>query len=467
MKTETSSADTAESQRAPAIAGLAIGQKIGFGSADFGFNLYYTGLNIFLLYYYTDILGIRPAIAGLIFALPLFWDALTDPVMGAIASRTRSRFGSYRPYLLYGALPLAVSFVMMFVAPILFPSAIVLAAALSHIVFRTCYTIVSIPYTAMSARLTDDSGERGTLAGVRIIFAALGGVFTVMLTLPLAGQFGGQDPRLGFAIVAMIYAVIASLIFLVTFSVTRERMDLQPLRRPSLGASFGAFRQNHALHLLIGAVAIGGIGSAIFGKALVYYVIYVAGLDLDVTLALIVLTLSVTLAVPVWMIAAGRLSKRNVWLTGAGLSAISQCVLFLFPPETPASFLALIVLIGFGNAAFATTFWSMLPDTVEYGQFRSGVRDEGLVFGLNQLSLKAASGLGIGLLGFLLEAVGYRANEIQTPETIAGLRQISILLPLGCTVLAAALICFYPLDRQRHARLVRALRWRGRHEPRT
>ncbi|MEO0981268.1 MAG: MFS transporter [Pseudomonadota bacterium] len=441
---------------------LSASQRAGFGVSDFGFNLYYTGLNLFLLYYYTDVLGIRPAVAGLIFALPLVWDAITDPVMGLIASRTRTRFGSYRPYLLFGGPPLAISFVMMFAAPLIFPGAVVLASAAAHVVFRTCYTVVSIPYTALSANMTRDSGERGALAGVRMFFATLGGLFTVLMTLPLSATLGGGDLKTGFFYVAAIYAVIATAIFLTTFAATRERSDLKPAVSPDVAEMRRLIARNRALWVLILAIVVGATGSAIFGKALVYYVKYVAGLEVSITGALIALTASVSFSVPIWTLLSRYISKRTAWLSGAAITLTMQACLFLFPPQTEGLFLALIVVMGFGNGAFVVTFWSMLPDTVEYGQWRSGVRDEGLVFGINQLALKAASGLGIGVLGFLLEAVGYIANQPQTPETIHGLRQVSILVPLACGAVSAALICFYPIDRKLHGRLVRAIEWRER-----
>ena len=441
---------------------LSVASRTGFGVGDFGFNLYYTGLNLFLLYYYTDILEIRPAVAGLIFALPLIWDAITDPLMGVIASRTRTSLGSYRPYILFGTPALAISFVLMFAAPLAFPGAVVAAAAISHVIFRTCYTVVSIPYTALSANMTRDSGERGALAGVRMIFATLGGLFTVFLTLPLAIQLGGGDLKLGFFWVSLLYAVVASGIFLVTFLSTKERKDLEKPVHVGAGDMWRLIKRNRPLLILIGAIVVGATGNAIFGKALIYYVKYVAGLELSITTALISLTAAVSLSVPVWMLISRKLSKRGVWLSGAALSLSMQATLFFFPPSTVPTFMALLIVMGFGNGAFAVTFWSMLPDTVEYGEWRSGIRDEGFVFGINQLALKAASGLGIGVLGFALEAVGYVANEVQTDTAAAGLRIISILLPLGCGLTAAALIAFYPIDRTLHARLVRAIDYRRR-----
>ncbi|MDJ0919895.1 MAG: glycoside-pentoside-hexuronide (GPH):cation symporter [Henriciella sp.] len=439
---------------------LSIASRTGFGIGDFGFNLYYTGLNLFLLYYYTDVLEIRPAIAGLIFALPLIWDAITDPLMGVIASRTRTRMGSYRPYIIFGTPFLALSFVLMFAAPLLFPGAVIAAAALSHVFFRTCYTVVSIPYTSLSANMTRDSGERGALAGVRMIFATLGGLFTVFLTLPLALRFGDGDLKLGFFWVAVAYAVIASSIFLVTFVSTKERADLDKPIQVSIASMGRLIQRNHALLILIGAIVMGATGSAIFSKALIYYVKYVAGLDLSITNALVALTASVSLSVPIWMLLSKFIAKRTAWLWGAGLALSMQAALYLFPPNSAGVFMALLVIMGLGNGAFVVTFWSMLPDTVEYGEWRSGVRDEGLVFGLNQLALKAASGLGIGVLGFALEAVGYIANQEQSDQTATGLRAISILVPFFCGLAAAALISMYPIDKALHSRLVRAIDYR-------
>lgn len=431
--------------------------RVGFGVADFGFNLFYTGLNLFLLYYYTDVLGIRPAIAGLIFALPLFWDAITDPVMGVIAARTRSRWGSFRPYLIFGIVPLAVSFVLMFAAPLLFPGAVVLASAAAHVLFRTCYTVVSIPYSALSARMTRNSSERGSLAGVRMIFATLGGLFTVFTMLPLANWMGDGDLKVGFVGVAALYGTLASVILAITFALTREQ-PLPPVGEPQgMGDIWRVLRGNRALWILLVAIVFGATGSAIFGKALVYYVKYVAGLDISITTALIALTAAVSLSVPVWMLVSKRIEKRVVWLSGAAATLVAQSLLYFTPPQTVPLFLCVIVLLGFGTAAFNVTFWSMLPDTVEYGQWRSGVRDEGVVFGINQLALKAASGLGIGLLGVLLEAIGYVANQPQSAATVSALRHVAILLPMLLGLAAACVISFYPVNRRLHGRLLRII----------
>lgn len=448
-------------QPASTSARLSIPRRIGFGFGDFGFNIYYTGLNLFLLYYYTDVLGIRPALGGLIFAIPLIWDAVTDPVMGVIASRTQTRFGSYRPYILFGAVPLACSFVAMFAAPLIFPGAVLASAVVTHLLFRTCYTVVSIPYSSLSAKMTQDSGERGALAGVRMIFATLGGLFTVFMTLPLASQLGGGDLKLGFLLVSILYSILATGIFFTTFASTVEQVGLARPKHVSWSQLVHLLSRNRALLILISAVVIGAVGGNMFSKALVYYVKYVSGLNISVTTALVVLTASVSVGVPIWMVASRYWSKKSVWLTGAGIVILSQGILFFCSIPSAYGFLAVIAMLGLGNAAFYVTFWSMLPDTVEYGEFRSGLRDEGLVFGLNQLALKAATGIGIGLLGFLLELIGYVASQPQSATTIEGIRVVTILIPILCGISSVALISIYPISKPLHARLVTAINWRN------
>ena len=441
---------------------LTKGQITGFGFADFGFNLYYQGLSLFLLYYYTDILEIRASTAGFIFMGAMFWDAITDPAMGLIASRTRSRFGRFRPYLAFAGVPLAISFVLMFAAPLIWPGAIVLACVLSHLLFRTCYTIVSIPYSALSATMTEDSGERGSLAGVRMIFATIGGLFTAFMTLQIARWMGGDNLITGFVWVGIIYGVLATLIFWVTFFTTSEDSEVSDNPSPSLKDTLLFLRKNRVLWLLVAAISIGVAGGTIFGKGLVYYVLYVTGLEIDIGLVLTVLTGSIALAVPVWILISRTLSKRQVWLTGATIIVAAMLAMFLMPPDTLPHLMGLIFIIGLGQAAFGVTFWSMLPDTVEYGQWRSGIRDEGIVFGLNQLAQKIGNGIGLGLVGVLLEVVGYQANQVQTDDTIVGLRIITILVPLVLIFASTCLIWFYQIDRKLHSRLRRAIHWRER-----
>lgn len=433
-----------------------------YGVGDIAINLFYTGLSLYLLRYYTDVLEIPPAIAGIAFMIPLVWDGVTDPLMGWIASRTRTRFGRYRPYLLFASPLMALSFVMMFAAPLVFPSAVLVSSVIAHIVFRTFYTMVAVPYGAMTAALTADSQERGYLTGIRMIAAVLGGVLTAALTIELASAFGGDNLIKGYAQVGALYAVIGTLILWVTFGASRERVALPDSgARFSLSDTYRFLARNRAFLILFFAVLFGSIGSAIGGKALLYYVQYYADSPGDVSRVVTLAFLAAGVSLPFWIFLSTRLSKRALWLTSATGTLILQAVLFVFAPTEIGSLTALVAINAFFLGAYGFVSFSMLPDTVEYGEWRSGVRDESIVFGLHQLALKIASGLGVGLLGLALGAIGYVANTQQSQETLEGIKVLSFLVPAGFTLISVSLIYFYPIDRVLHSRLLRAIEWRG------
>lgn len=440
---------------------LNLGQRLGYGVADFGFNLYYASLSAFLLYYYTDVLGIAPAIAGLIFALALFWDAVTDPIMGLIADRTRTSWGRYRPYIVFGAIPLALSFVAMFALPILAPGAVILAAAATHVVFRTAYTVVSVPFTALSAAMTRDSGERGVLAGARMIFASLAGLAVALATLSGAELFGRGDERVGFVWVSVCYATLATIILFITAASTREQDAQEPPAAFSLRTTLAALARNRAALIVVAATVIAVSGSTMFMKALVYYVKYAAAVEIEIGSAIAIMSAATFLALPVWMALSARLEKRTIWLLGMAFSIATLVSMYLAPPQELAALSLYLIVIGVGSSAVFVTFWSMLPDTVEYGEWRTGQRDSGLIFGVMQLAVKASSAVGVGGIGLLLGWIGYRANVQQTPETIAALGQLTFLAPAALHATCAVIIAFYPITRRAHADLVRQLAGRA------
>ena len=430
---------------------------IGYGSGDFGFNLYFAGLNLYLLYYYTDILNIDPAIAGLIIMLPVVWDGISDPLMGWIVTRTRSRFGKFRPYILFGAPLMGLSFVGMFAAPVWFPDHVVIACLVTHMIFRTAYTVASVPYSSLAAALTHSSQERGTMAGVRLMAAMVGGIVTAATMLELASYFGDGDMRQGFVQVAVVYGLLSSVMMVIIFLTTSEEVHLASNHSVTNRQTLSFLRHNHAFWILCGASLVGIIGSAIGGKSIVYYVNYYAGHPDSVSDVMSIGILGAGIGIPLWTLAARLLSKRWVWVIGASGAALVNLVLFFFDVKAVATLSALAFCNGLIGGAVAVMFWSMLPDTVEYGQWRSGVRDDGIVFGLSQLIAKAGSGLGVGMIGLLLSAIGYTAGTDQSADTLQGIRASAFLIPAAASALSAIVILFYPLDTQLHFRIVRGL----------
>jgi glycoside/pentoside/hexuronide:cation symporter, GPH family len=433
---------------------LPFARRLGYGVGDFGFNLFFTTASLYLLFYYTDVLGLSPATAGWVFAGALVWDAVFDPVMGYVANRTRTRWGRYRPYLLFGGLPLAASWTLIFLPVDLEGTALVLFAASAHIVFRTLYAVVSMPYLALSATMTGDSHERGVLASIRMVAATMCGLFAAFSTLKLVELFGGGST--GFFWTAVVYGLIAAAVFIVVFASTREIAAAPDEVAPTPREMVAMLRRNSAFWIVCAAMLAGAFGGTLFSKTLPYYFKYAVARPDLIGLALTALTAAVALSMPVWTAVMKRTSKRTMWLSGA-LVGLSGYVLLWFTPSIGTAMFLPIAVIGFGAGASYLGFWSMMPDTVEFGEWTSGIRSEGAVFGFVSLIQKAALGLAAAMLGELLSFIGYRANVPQTPETLEMMRVIMIGGAGSLAVLAAIAISFYPIDRLTHARLQNAI----------
>lgn len=435
-------------------AGLGFWQRFGYGVGDFAFNLFFATAGLYLLFYYTDVLGLSPAIAGWVFAGALIWDAVFDPVMGYVASRTRTRWGRYRPYLLFGAVPLALAWAAMFLPTGLKGSALVLFAAASHILFRTLYAVVSMPFLALSAVLTSDSHERGVLAGFRMAAAASCGLFAAFSTLKLVEAFGGGTT--GFFITALVYGALSTAVLIFVFASTSEAIIADDAPQPKIGEILAMLRGNRAFWIVGTAMLFASFASTFFQKSVPYYFKYTLGREDLIGLALTVLTGAVTLSIPLWTYLMKRTSKRTMWLSGLGVGFVGYGALWL-APSNPTTVILILPLLGVGAGAGYIGFWAMMPDTVEYGEFRSGVRAEGAIFGLVSLIQKAGLGLAAAALGELLSFIGYRANVGQSPETLLALKILMVAVPATLALAVAIAIFFYPLDQHTHGRMVRVI----------
>lgn len=425
---------------------------------DAGIGIYWSSLSVYLLFYYTDVLRIDPVTAGLIFGISIFWDAVTDPVMGIIATRTNTRWGKFRPYLVFGAPVLAICFVMMFAAPVLFPSAIVLSSAIAHIVFRTAYTVVSIPYSSLSAVITTSSEGRTRLAGARMGFAIIGTLLATITMPTLAAQFGGDNEQLGWAIVSCIYAVIGTVIILLCFRFTSEDAETFTVKaKVSLKDTVSFARSNTALWILSAAVILGSVGTGISSKSIVYFIKYNLDAEASTGALLGLQGLCFGASIPFWIWFGAKSSKRNSMMLGGLIMLSNQTFFYLSSPSTVVETLPYFVLNGVSFGSFAVMFWAMLPDTVEYGQWKSGIRDEGASVSLISFAQKAGVATAVALVGYLLEYIGYDPDT-ETPETLfGGLKTMTFLLPGLITASTAMIIWFYPIDQKKHAQILNDL----------
>lgn len=435
---------------------LSLPRKLALGAGDFGFNLYWQTASLFLLYFYTDVVGLRADVAGTLYMAALIWDGALDPLIGGLVDRTRTRWGRYRPYLLLGGVPLALIFVAMFAASGSGSALAVGLTAALHLGFRTVYAVVSIPYVALFARVTRDARLRADLAAIRIVFATSGALAVAVLTLPLVKRLGTpEDPLSGWIGLGAVFGGVATVMLLLAAWAVRRHdpREREPTPRYALIERLRALAANRALLLLAGSIMIGGACGTFFGKNLLYYFKYYIGRPELGGLALGYAALVAGLAVPLFGWLGRRWGKREAWLSGSLPSIVGLIGWGLLQPDQITLHFVVLTLLGIGGAASAVGFWSMLPDTVEYCEWKTGQQHESLVFGVAVFAQKVAAGIGAGALGLALQQVGYVANIEQSAATLASIRGLMVGFPLAGTVLAILLIWHYPLSLALHARI--------------
>ena len=443
--------------RAASQTRLSWGQKIGYGSGDFAFNLYWQGVSLYLFYFYTDVLGLPNAMAGIIYAIGSLWDAVTDPAMGYVAERTRSRWGRYRPYLLFTPIPLALSYLLIFWHPgDVSVTTMAVLALTGQFIFRLLFTIASTPYSSLMARMTQNANDRAGMAGARMLFAYAGGFAVVLLTGAMLEAVGND--RQAFLLIGVVSGVMATLVFWLCFYICREPQDdATAANPPSLRETLQSLAANTPFFIVLAAILLMVSGTTLIGKTILYFFEYQMGDRNAGSQALMAFAATGLLVIPIWTFITLKTSKRFVWLLGSFLTGIALLALLVNPAQSISMVIWNYIAISAGSGAFAVTFWGMLPDTVEYGEWKTGIRVEASIFGLVTFAQKGAVALSAVLLGFLLDIIGYQAGQVQSAETLDGLRLIIVLVPLTGIVASALFMLFYPLSPQRHAEIVRQL----------
>ena len=433
--------------------------RIGYGIGDIAICLYWSGVGLYLLYFYTDVVGISPSLAGLIYGIGMFWDAITDPFMGYMAERTRTKWGVYRPYLLFGNIPLALSFILLFWVPPLEGGALFFFLLFANLLHRTCFTLVSVPFSSLTPRITSDSQERTNLTGFRMLGAQTGTNLMALLAFPIIFWVGGEDESLGFVVLATIAGLTALGIHAITFLTVKEPSNDQGIERVggSLSEAAKAVGKNGPFWLVFSATLIVGITTIFFGNNLIYYTKYALNLHEYQGTILFTSGIVAFLSIPVWWIISNNIGKKLTWLISSSITLIALLVFYLYEINTLTELLFLVAFIGFGSGAGGILFWSMLPDTIEYGEVNTGVRSESSLYGFMTFAQKGSIAFAIIILGLVLDFIGFQANEVQSATTISNMKAIMTLIPSIGIALSLVIIYFYPIDAKMHKDLLRQL----------
>ncbi|AKC86879.1 MFS transporter [Pseudoxanthomonas suwonensis] len=425
---------------------LPLREKIGYGIGDFGFNLYWANISAFLLIFYTDVMGLAAAAVGTMMLVTKLVDAVTDPLMGAIADRTRSRWGRFRPYLLFGALPLAVTGVLTWTVPDLDGGGKLLWAYATFTLMMLAYTVLSMPYSALSGVITADSQQRTTLISFRFIAAFAGTTVVNWLTLDLVRWLGRGDEPLGWQLTLGLYGVVAMACFVAVFLATRERIEPPPQQRSAVRQDLADLLGNKPWLVLFALALIIMVTIVMRSGTLVYYLKYhvvrpeLTGVFLG--------SYSVALAVGA---ASTPLLTRYVdkkrllmWLM-AGVGVLS-CAMYFVPKDAVWTMFALNTFIGLLLGPKSPLAFSMYADCADYTEWKTGRRATAMTFAAATFSQKLGGALASAAIAWMLAAMGYVANQAQSDASRLGIVLLLTVIPGAVALLAAWVMRFYPLD---------------------
>jgi GPH family glycoside/pentoside/hexuronide:cation symporter len=380
--------------------------------------------------------------------------------MGYIAERTRTKWGVYRPYLLFGNLPLALSFILLFWVPPFEGAMLFFFLLFTNLLHRTCFTLVSVPFSSLTPRITSDSQERTNLTGFRMMGAQTGTNLMALLAFPIIFWVGGENESLGFVVLASLAGLTAMAIHAITFVTVKEPENDQGIERVggSLSEAASAIGKNGPFWLVFSATLIVGITTIFFGNNLIYYTKY--ALDLHEYQGTILFTSGIVafLSIPIWWAISNKLGKKITWLISSSITLTALMVFYIYPITLLNELLVLVAFIGFGSGAGGILFWSMLPDTIEYGEVHTGVRSESSLYGFMTFAQKGSIAFAIIILGVVLDAIGFQANEIQSKNTIDDMKAIMTLIPSIGVAISLIIIYFYPIDAKMHKELLEQLK---------
>lgn len=431
---------------------VSLAMKVGYGVGDFGANLLFQCIGLFLLFYFTDVLGIGAAIAGTIIMVSKIWDAVTDPLMGSISDRTRTRWGSKRIYLLIGALPLGASFFMLFYGPSLAGRELQLYALAAFVLFCTFYTIVNIPYGALTSAMTLDTQERASITGFRMSFAILGTLVVAGATLILVALFKTQLE--GFRFVGALYGLAAALFTIIAFLSTREKTGSEKKESASFKEELSFVFKNTPFLILTLATLLQYIALGMAAAMVTFFFKYPLAMEEFTPAAFALLFVTAVLCMPLWVYLSSRLGKRLVFIAGMVIFGGALLLMYFAAGYGIYAIVTLLLIAGVGLSTVYLSPWSMIPDTVEYSEWKFGARREGTIYGFFYFTHKVAAALAGFICGQGLSLVGYVPDAVQTPLANQGITILMTLFPAGVIILGTIAISFYPITGEMHSGMV-------------
>jgi GPH family glycoside/pentoside/hexuronide:cation symporter len=429
--------------------------KLIYGAGDIGFSLTGTIIGVLFAIFLTDVVGLKPGLAAAALFVGRTWDYVNDPLIGYLSDRTRSRWGRRRPFLLFGFIPYALAFTLLWWKPPIHATfGLVLYYTAAYLLYDAAATFAYMPYYALTPELTQDYDERTALTSYRMAFSILGGLvaFTVplMIIRTMRPENAGRVLTMG-----ALFGAISALPLLLVFLNTRERPEFQSEAQPALKESLRAAVRNRPFLFAAGIFLLTWTTMDLVQGMLLFFLKYRMELEAQSDLIAGTIFIAALLALPLWVWTSRHWDKRIAYSAGVAFWAAVMIVLVVVSPTWGLPVvLILAALAGIGVGAAHVLPWSIIPDAVEWDELATGQRHEGMFYSLVTLMQKVASSISIPLALLMLDLTGYVPNApVQPPATVRG---IQVLMgPVPAVLLCAGILfaLLYPLGRERHAQV--------------
>ncbi len=444
-------------------------EKIGYGFGDMASSMFWKLFGAYLMVFYTDVFGISAAIVGTMFLVTRVWDAFVDPVVGVVADRTETKWGKFRPFLLWLAVPFGIIGILTFTTPEMGHTAKVVYAFVTYSLMMVIYSAINVPYASLLGVMSPDPKDRNVLSTFRMAFAYLGSFAALFFFMKVVEYFGGVESapveaqQSAWTKAVACFAIVCVALFLGCFFLTKERIRPIKVEENSVSEDLKDLVHNRPWWILLGAGVAALVFNSIRDGATVYYFKYFieeseankVGI-LGSTFALSALYLGlgqlaniigVVLAAPV----SNLIGKKNTYLGAMALATVLSIIFYWFTKDQLMLIFVFQVLISICAGAIFPLLWSMYADCADYSELTTGNRATGLIFSSSSMSQKFGWAIGSAVTGWLLAAFGFVPNEAQSPDTINGIKMCLSLLPAIGTILSVIFIAAYPLSEKKVA----------------
>lgn len=417
---------------------------LGYSVGDLGINLNFQMIGFYLAYFYTDVFGISPAHVAGLFLVARIWDAINDPIMGYIADHTQSRWGKFRPYLLFSAIPLNLVLVICFITPDLSPALKVVYAYGTYMLHGMVFTTIALPYSSISAVMTQDQQERAVISTYRMFFAVVIALSVIAVGVrPFVELF--ETEQQGFGVAAIVLGILSTFFIWMSFVFSKERVHV-PREKYHLKDIIPILFKNKQLLVLSLAMLLNTsvwvIGNAV---ALYYFKYIIKDASLQPLFFLVMIPCNI-LGVAITPLITSRIGKLKAFMIGSVVVAIFSISRYFVPDSMIPVIFGLSMVSTIGQMMCSITQWGMLPDCVEYGHYKTGIRSEGIPFAFFSFMQKSGMALAGSFAAIVMYKTGYIANTELTALSSEGIRWLFNIVPGVCSILCLGALFFYKLD---------------------